>query len=228
MAAIQLALGLKLNPAASFANFVAGKNQQIVDALKELSAAQGERFIYLYGKTGTGRSHLLQAVAQTLMQGVAYIPLAKWQELSPEILQELDRQTLVCLDDLDKIAGNKDWEQALFHCFNQLAQSGTRLLIAANSAPKHSDIKLADLRSRLATGVVYQIEPLTDADKLIVMQNKAKASGLELSDDVGRYLIQHYSRNLTNLSAQLERLDQASLQSQRRLTVPFIKEVLGE
>ncbi len=221
MAAIQLALGLKLNPAASFANFVAGKNQQIIDALKELSAARGERFIYLYGKSGTGRSHLLQATAQ------AYIPLARWQHLSPEILQGLDRQELVCLDDIDKIAGNKDWEQALFHCFNQLAQSGTRLLIAANVAPKYLTIELPDLHSRLATGVVYHIDALSDADKLLVIQNKANACGLELSNEVGRYLIQHYSRDLSDLSTQLERLDQASLQSQRRLTVPFIKEVLA-
>ena len=119
MAAIQLALGLKLNPAASFANYVAGNNQQIIDALKKLSAAEGERFVYLYGKTGAGRSHLLQATALTVAQAVVYIPLAKWQELSSEILQGLDKQALVCLDDIDKIAGLADWEQALFHCFNQ-------------------------------------------------------------------------------------------------------------
>lgn len=228
MAAIQLALGLQLNPAASFSNFVSGANQQLIQALQDLSMARGERFVYIYGQSGTGRSHLLQATAQATKQHVAYIPLANWQSLSPEILTGLEQQALVCLDDIDKIAGNNDWEQALFHCFNRLTQSGTRLLIAADVAPKYLTIQLADLHSRLATGVVYKIEPLSDDDKLTVLQNKAKASGLELSADVGRYLIQHYSRSLTDLNRHLECLDQASLQSQRRLTVPFIKQVLGD
>lgn len=226
----QLPLNIQLRIDSTFASFYSGENEETVKALMRLAQGQDEPFLYLWGRNGAGKSHLLQATCAAASQinvAAVYLPLSEWQTLSPLILQDLDKIPLVCLDDIHSISGQKIWEEALFHAFNQIKSSGTRLLVAAESSPLNLTIKLPDLKSRLAWGITYQLHPLNDEDKLNALILRAEMRGLALNKAVGQFLLSRCPRDMIELFNTLEILDNASLAKQRRLTVPFVKEILG-
>lgn len=225
----QLTLGLSLKDEATFDNFFPGENKEIVAALKKVASGQGERMVYLSGTRGQGCTHLLQAICHEAHQhqlSSVYLPLANLISMSPELLNGLESLQLVCIDDLQAVAGNESWEEALFHLYNRIHDAGGRMVMAANTPPKSIPIKLPDLISRLSWGIVFQLHPLSDQDKLAALKMRAYARGITLSDEVGRYLLTHCPRHMSTLFAALDALDKASLAAQRRLTIPFVKEVL--
>ena len=233
MRPIQLPLGVRLRDDATFANYYPGANAAAlgyVERLCEADAGWAESLIYLWGGAGVGRTHLLQAAClrfEQLGESAVYLPLAELVEHGPNMLDNLEQFELVCLDDLDAVAGLSDWEEALFHLFNRLRDSGRRLLLAASSSPRELPVKLADLQSRLTLALVFQLQSLSDEDKLRALQLRASRRGLHLSDEVGRFILTRGERSMSALFELLERLDQASLQAQRKLTIPFLKEILG-
>lgn len=225
----QLTLGLSLKDEATFDNFYLGKNAEIIAELKKTVSGQGERIIYLCGSRGQGLSHLLQACcheAHKKQLSSVYLPLAHLPTLKPDVLMGLESLSLVCLDDIHMIAGLPAWEEAVFHLYNRIYDTGGRLIIAAHDLPKAIQLKLPDLISRLAWGIVYQLHPLADEEKLSALTMRAKRRGISLSEEVGKYLLTHCPRHMGTLFAALEALDKASLAAQRRLTIPFVKEVL--
>jgi len=115
----------------------------------------------------------------------------------------------------------------VFHLFNRLRDSGRRLLLAATASPRELGVGLPDLQSRLSLALVFQLQPLSDEDKLRALQLRASRRGLHLTDEVGRFILTRGARSMSALFELLDRLDQASLQAQRKLTIPFLKEVLG-
>ncbi|WP_324733822.1 DnaA regulatory inactivator Hda [Pseudomonas paeninsulae] len=233
MRPIQLPLGVRLRDDATFANYYPGANAAAlgyVERLCEADAGWAESLIYLWGGAGVGRTHLLQAAClrfEQLGEPAVYLPLAELVEHGPNMLDNLEQFELVCLDDLDAVAGLSEWEEALFHLFNRLRDSGRRLLLAASSSPRELPVKLADLQSRLTLALVFQLQSLSDEDKLRALQLRASRRGLHLSDEVGRFILTRGERSMSALFELLERLDQASLQAQRKLTIPFLKEILG-
>ena len=233
MKPIQLPLGVRLRDDATFANYYPGANAAAlgyVERLCEAEAGWTESLIYLWGSAGVGRSHLLQAACLRFEQRgeqAVYLPLAEVVEYGPELLDNLEQCELVCLDDLDAVAGRRDWEEALFHLFNRLRDSGRRLLLGAATSPRELAVQLADLKSRLTLALVFQLHVLSDEDKLRALQLCASRRGLHLSDEVGRFILTRGERSMSALFELLERLDQASLQAQRKLTIPFLKETLG-
>lgn len=225
----QLTLGLSLKDEATFDNFYLGKNAEIIAELKKTVGGQGERIIYLCGSRGQGLSHLLQACCHEAHKkhlSSVYLPLAHLSTLKPDVLMGLESLSLVCLDDLQMIAGLPAWEEAVFHLYNRIYDAGGRLIIAAHDLPKSIQLKLPDLISRLAWGIVYQLHPLSDEEKLSALTMRANRRGITLSEEVGKYLLTHCPRHMGTLFAALEALDKASLAAQRRLTIPFVKEVL--
>ena len=164
---------------------------------------------------------------EQLGEPAVYLPLAELLDRGIEILDNLEQYELVCLDDLQAVAGRADWEEALFHLFNRLRDSGRRLLIAASTSPRELPVKLADLKSRLTLALIFQMRPLSDEDKLRALQLRASRRGLHLTDEVGHFILTRGTRSMSALFELLERLDQASLQAQRKLTIPFLKETLG-
>jgi DnaA family protein len=229
----QLPLGVRLRDDATFANFYPGANAAAlgyVERLCEADAGWTESLIYLWGGSGVGRSHLLQAACLRFDQfgePAAYLPLGLVAQYGTALLDNLEQFELVCLDDLDAVAGDKVWEEALFHLFNRLRDSGRRLLLSANAPPRELQIKLPDLKSRLTLALVFQLQQLSDEDKLRALQLRASRRGLQLSDEVGRFILTRGERSMSALFDLLECLDQASLQAQRKLTIPFLKETLG-
>lgn len=223
----QLPLGIGLREATTFANYVPGANAAAAHAM----AQAGEACVYLWGQAGSGRTHLLQAAchaeADTHSGGTFYLPLSDYQAFSPTLLEGLEELRLVCLDDVEAIAGDPVWETALFHLYNRLRESGTRLRMAACAPPAQLGLHLADLVSRLNWGPVFQLQGLDDEDKLAALQLRAQARGLELPDEVGRYLLRRLPRDMHSLFDMLDALDVASLVAQRRLTIPFVRERLS-
>jgi DnaA family protein len=227
----QLPLGIQLRDDASFDNYLALANIQILQALQAVAAGRGEQFIYLWGTAGSGRTHLLQATVRAVADdnGTAtYLPLRQFNDLDPAMLEGLETLGLVCVDDVQIIAGDADWEQALFHLFNRMRGTGAKLVISGDAAPTGLSLGLADLRSRLGGGLVFRLQPPCDDDKIGVLQLRARNRGLQLDDDVARYMLHHCPRDLPALFDLLERLDVASLAAKRRLTIPFIKHVLEQ
>ena len=123
--------------------------------------------------------------------------------------------------------GDDDWEQSLFHLFNRLQDHQVRLIVSANSAVRELNIALADLRSRLSWGAVFQLKHLTAAQRTAAIQLRAEHRGLELNDEVMQFIYHRGQRDMEALLAVLDTLDHASLKQQRRLTVPFVKDVMG-
>ena len=226
----QLPLRLQLRASARFSSFVAGPNRELLEQLRRTASAQGERFFFCWGAPGSGKTHLLQACCRQAAgegRAVSYVSLRDAGRLSPALLEGWEQFDLVCLDDLDAIAARPDWEEALFHLYNRMRERDSALVVSAALAPAQLGIALPDLRSRLAWGVVYQIHPLDDVQRMQALQLRARQKGFEMPDETAGYLLRRLPRDLPALFDLLERLDEASLAAQRKLTVPFVKSVLG-
>ncbi len=226
----QLPLGLQLKASARFSNFVAGPNAELIGQLRQAARAPGETFFFCWGSAGSGRTHLLQACChQAASDGrtVAYVSLRDTVGLSPALLDGWEQFDLVCVDDVDAIAGDPDWEEALFHLYNRMRESGSTLIVSASAAPAQLRIGLPDLLSRLGAGVVYQLKALDDSQRMQALQLRARQRGCEMPDETASYLLRRLPRDMPALFDLLDHLDQASLAAQRKLTVPFVKSVLG-
>lgn len=225
----QLALDLELREDTTFNNFYPGSNQELLVTLQEIARGRGEPFVYLWGQPGVGRTHLLQAcchVADKLKLSPIYIPLKHIEQLTPEIFENLENLHLICIDDVDQIAGRPTWEEAFFHFYNHLREAGKRLVVTGRVPPNELGMALKDLVSRLSWGLTYPIHPLNDAEKLHALLLKAHARGLELPEKVAEFLIKRWPRDIGSLFFALEKLDHASLQAKKKLSVPFAKSVL--
>ncbi|MGH1462143.1 MAG: DnaA regulatory inactivator Hda [Neptuniibacter sp.] len=226
----QIPLSISLRDDARFENFYDKSNELICSSLQDTASGSGEQFIYLWGSQGVGCTHLLQAAchaAEPAGRSAAYLPLDELMHLGGNILEGMEFLDLICLDNVDAISGNSEWEEALFHFFNRIREQGNSLVIAAKYPPRSLGIVLPDLASRLSWGVVFQLQDLSDDLKLKAIQMRASLRGLEFTDEVGRYLLYHTSRNMNDLTRLLEELDRASLSAKRKVTIPFIKEVVG-
>lgn len=227
----QLPLGVGLRDDATFGNYYPGAhNAPLVEQLSRQLSQEGEPYLYLWGATGTGRSHLLQAAChQASDQDVRalYLPLADLGHFPPLMLEDIERLDLVAIDDLECVVGRKRWEEGLFHAFNRLRDAGKRLVIAANASPRQLPVLLPDLASRLTWGMTFHVQPLDDDGRLAALKLRAEMRGMELPDDVARYILHRGPRQLSELCRSLETLDRASLSAKRKLTIPFVKQALG-
>lgn len=225
----QLALDFAWDERLGLESFVTGPNRQVLAAVEQVAGGAGERYVYLYGPPGQGKTHLLQGAcraASAAGRAAAYLPLWEAVRWPVEALEGLESLGLVAVDDLEAVAGSRAWQEALFHLFNRVRDGGGQLVMAARVRPPELGLVLPDLVSRLQWGLCLRLEELDDADKQQLLTARAAQRGLELSDEVARYLLVHYRRDLSGLLEALDRLDAASLAAQRRLTVPFLKTVL--
>ena len=223
----QLALELSLDDEATFANFMARPGlAQLLAGLQD-EGVRNEALHFFHGAAGVGKSHLLQALCHE-REGSVYLPLGLVEELPPgDLLQDLEQAGLLAIDDLDRVAGRRDWEEALFHLFNRARAGGCHLLVAASRPAPDLPLSLADLSSRLASGLSWAMPACDDEELRDVLAFRAQRRGLVLGEPVLRYLCERSQRDLPQLLASLERLDQASLERQRAITVPLVREVMG-
>lgn len=225
----QFPLALQLRDDATFENFYPGDNGLLIDSLLN-QFSEGERYIYLYGSIGSGRSHLLQAAChhmEDLGEASVYLPLNELLDYSPrDVFEGLEELSLICLDDIQGVIRSGEWQEQLFHLFNRLADNNVKLIVAADCPARELKIDLDDLASRLSWGAVFQINKLSDDQRKKLLQMRAKKRGLELNDEVVQFIYQRCKRDTNELLAVLDQLDKASLEQQRRLTIPFVKATL--
>ncbi len=225
----QLPLGVQLGVSMRFETYHEGTNGAIVAGLTQLVREAGHAPLWVLGSPGVGKTHLLQAsCALAGQRGLtsAYLPLASSKDLVPGLLAGLEQVDFVALDDVDAIAGQPAWEQALFTLYNELLELGGRLACAAQLPPAGVAFALPDLASRLSACVVHRLQPLAERDQGLALRRRAAHRGLELPDETLSYLTRRAPRNFAALCRLLDELDTEALAAQRRLTVPFVRQVL--
>jgi len=224
----QLVLGVHLQDEARFSNFVVtAANSQLLENLQGEDSSR--QFIYIWGNPGSGRTHLLQALCHQqaeLGNAVLYLPLGEREHFGVELLQGANTLSMVCLDDVDELAGDADWEAALFNLYNEVLESDTRLLIAASVPPKKLAITLPDLQSRLQSCLVYQMQQPADDAKEEILRLRAANRGMNIEKGVAEFIVQRAERSLTGLMAILDQLDRVTLEKGRRVTIPLVKEIM--
>jgi DnaA family protein len=230
----QLTLSVQLPDDETFASFKSESNQMVVQQLTHFLDHIGDEnkqvhSLFLFGLTDVGKSHLLHAscaYADTLGITSLCLSFSELTQLSVDVLDGLENIDLVCLDDIQLIAGNNIWQQGVFDLYNRMVEQNKCLIITGDQSAAQLNISLPDLVSRLSWGLTEQLKPLSDKEKSFALQYRAQQRGLTMNDDVARFLINRLSRDMTSLIAALEQLDQASIREQRRITIPFIKDVL--
>lgn len=217
----QLVLDLGAEKPQTLENFVIGQNHELLQLMQVFSrgpgAAPHERFVYLWGEAGAGKSHLLHALAAA--PAVRYI-LAGAADTEYLFTPQVG---LYLMDDCDQLS--PDAQIAAFALFNQVRENGGLLVAAGNKPP--TDLSLReDLRTRLGWGLIYQLHSLTDEEKIAALTQAAATRGITLSPGVLPYLITHFRRDMRSLSAMLDALDQYSLETQRPITLPLLRSLL--
>lgn len=230
----QIPLPLEPPRADRFEDFVPGPNAAALAAVRGLldDPAEGSGgVLFLSGPRASGKSHLLNALCHEARErglSAFYIAPARLPPGAAAGLRGLGSVGLVCVDDLDRVAGQPDWERALFACFNELRAAGGRLLVASREPLSALPLGLPDLVSRLGWGLRLALQAPGDEDKLAILERRARAMRIEVPADVRRYLLRYGRRDLGSLMDALERLRQAAFADKRRITVPLAREVLGE
>ena len=196
----QLPLEISRPPEPALDNYIPGANAEAHARVRALcEGTLNETIVYLWGRAGTGRSHLLQAAARAAAGG------------------------LVCVDDVDGL--DATGQQALFNALNAARAGGPPVLAAGDAPPAQLALR-ADLASRLGWGLVYQLHPLTDAHKAEWLRAEAARRGLPLGDGVVDYLLTRLPRDLPSLATLLQRLDRYALARKRPVTLPLVREFL--
>ena len=222
----QLVLPIQLADHAVFESFLAAGNDTLVATLGALADGDSGYGCWLWGAPATGKTHLLQAVCERAGDRAVYVPLSLLAGAGPAVLEGLARRELVCIDDLDSVLGDEAWEVTLFDLCNQLTDGGGQLVVSASAAPRESTIVLADLASRLSRLAVFRVQPLDDEQRIAALKLRATHRGLDLPDESARYLIKRSRRDMASLYELLDKLDLEALRAQRRLTIPFVRDVL--
>lgn len=212
----QLILDLLPEAVPSLDNFVVGGNGEALAGLAQwLAATHPESSLYLWGEAGSGKTHLLRAC------GACYLDAAEGHSLpgTDAAASFFAVDNVEALDDTGQIA--------LFNLFNRLRASGGKLLTAGNAPPQRLALR-EDLRTRLGYGLLFRLQTLTDAEKVAALAAQAKARGLRLPPETFAYLLARAPRDMRSLSAILVALDRYSLENQRPITLPLLREVLNE
>ena len=224
----QLPLALRYPPEQRFETWLGAP--AALAQMRALAAGEHRDALYLQGGNGSGKTHLLLAAcAATESAGhrANYLSLARARGRAREALPGVEQAEFVALDDLDAIAGNRDDEIALFDLHNRVRDNGVGLVYAARDVPAALPLVLPDLRSRLAQCSLVALRTLDDDGRAEVMRQRAASRGLVFDEAALEWLLRRHSRELSELGALFDRLDRASLAAQRRLTVPFLRQVLG-
>lgn len=227
----QLPFDFSVSEKHTFDNFLVSETNAELVALLRHFAETEDGIAFVWGREGVGKSHLLQALCQDCEEQdrlqALYLPVPKIKLFGPEVFGSLHHMDLICLDDLQAIIGERDWEESLFGFFNRSRENGVKLLVTADNPPRGLDFALPDLASRMTWGVIYQLHELQDEEKLAALDRYARERHMPLANDVLQYLYSRHARDLESLLAVIDRLDKLSLAEKRRLTIPFVRQVMG-
>lgn len=226
----QLPLQFELQSNQSFSTYYPGHNQETVSHLQNISSSN-EQQIFLWGDPGTGKTHCLQASCQEANKHNKtsfYLSIEPQSIPDPSILEGLETFDLVCIDNIDNICNNSSWEQSFFNFFNLHRDNNKQLILSASCPPKYLDMQLPDLKTRMSWGLTLKLTSLSDEQQLNALAYKANALGFDIPKNVGRFIMTHYARDLISVWAILDKIEQATLIAQRKITIPFLKQIMTE
>jgi DnaA family protein len=230
----QLTLGVTLNTQQQLSNFCFSGAPALAQTVDQVLLNEQADSLYVFGAQGVGKSHFLQGCvlkAQEMGFEAVYISCKELVKIpahkATECLLGLENNGLICVDDIDSLVANSHWAQAWFHLYNRLMQQGNHLVVSATDNPRTIDCHLNDLRSRLQLANVFQLSALGESASGQLLQAKAKQKGLQLTDEQVAYIFSRSPRGLANVLAVLDLLDAASWHEKRRITIPFIKQVMA-
>ena len=219
----QLVLELTPPPTPVFENFVPGRNRAALETLRAVAMGESaDEVIYVWGEPGSGRSHLLEAAVRAARAAGRAATLVRAGEGIPPVAASNDA-ALVAVDEADALDAAA--QIAAFDLFNTL-RARRAAFVATGSAPPHRIAVLEDLRTRLASGLVFELLALPEADKRATLRTHAIARGMALGDDVVEYLLTRLRRDLGTQLAVLDALDRYSLAQKRAVTLPLVREAL--
>ena len=205
-------------PDTHMAAFEIGENEQCVSQLMQRES------MWIHGPSGAGKTHLAQA--QVAQQGGFYLSLSDGA-LQPDVLEGLEAFSPLYLDNIDQIAGDIAWEEALFALWNACLDQQVSLICFAARPVDGSSWVIPDLRSRMAQLPQFSLKPLAESDLRAALERRAKLIDLRLPGEVIEYLLRHHARSISQLASLLTQLERASLQLKRPLTIPLIRQILG-
>lgn len=202
--------------------FVPGRNAELVQRVRALATPGGERFIYIWGNSGSGRTHVLKA-AVALLERVGVRGLYVACDSAGALSDDLGAYGAIAVDDVDRLDAPS--QVALFNTYNTFRERGGTLIASGDAPPTQLALR-ADLVTRLAWGLVYQVHALTDEEKADALVQHAAARGFRLDPEVRQYLLNRVPRDMPTLLAMLDALDRYSLEEKRAITVPLVRELL--
>jgi DnaA family protein len=225
----QIPLGLRLPDRAVFESFLPARNAEALAHAQRAARGGAAGLTWLCGPHGAGKTHLLQAICASASSHAraGYVPLAEVAALGVGVLEGLPQLECLCLDDIDSVIGRGDWERGIFALLRELEDCGGSLIAAAQAPPALLAWALPDLGSRCAAGAVLQLRMLDEAEQGQALKLRARVRGFELPDETLQWLQRRFPRDMASLYRLLDTLDEAALIAQRRLTIPFIREVLN-
>lgn len=209
--------------------FWPGANVAALRAVSGIASGESASWLYLHGATGTGKSHLLIGACRVALEAnrvARYVSLAELSAPRCQAVAGIEAEGLLVIDDVQAIAGDGDAERALFDLYNRARSDGVCMLFAANAPSAELDLGLPDLVSRLAMCAQHALRPLDDAGRRAMLRLLAGRSGLRLDDDVLDWWFARQPRDPASLVTLLQRIDRAALAAQRRVTIPFLRELL--
>jgi DnaA-homolog protein len=227
----QLPLPIQLRAQSVFSSYLSGPNAAAVDALRRIHQPAPSPVTFVYGPPATGKTHLLQALcarATEQAQRAAYIPLRELSGYGPELLAGAEHLQLLCLDDAAVVLSSREWNHALFTLHREFEERGGRLVLADEQSPAAIAFHLRDLSSRVLAGTLLRLQTLDESQQVQALQLHAAQRGFELPDEVAVFLLRRSPRDMNSLCAFIDELDVALLAAQRRLTVPFVRSLLGD
>lgn len=214
----QLTFELNSPPSPTLDNFVVGRNAELLESLRQFLREDGtSRFIYIWGPEGVGKTHLIRAVGDV------------WNEKGNILLKGvpafedigLDDNICVTIDDIDRL--DENLQIYFFNLYNAIKESSARLVVSGKLPPSVLPLR-ADVNTRLSWGLVYQMHPLAESEKILAMKEYASSKGFKVPIEVISYVLAHYPRDMSSLLALLDGLDQYSIEVKRKITVPLVKD----
>jgi len=250
----QLPLKISLDSSAKLEYFFVGSNAELIEKLRGYSeddsyiveakeinetevAIPGSSFIspdttnmlFVWGNQSSGKTHLAQAICrafdQSTKKSCVYLPLDN-EQISYHILEGLADIDLVCIDSLECVRGNYKWQVALFNLYNELKDSNKKLIIFSRETPLQMQLELADLTSRLSSMSIYKLSKIADEHLVRFIQTSGKNIGVEINIEVATFILNRSDRSIINLKRIISTLDEQSLAHHRKVTIPFVKEIL--
>jgi len=240
----QLPLNITLDSSATLDSFFVGLNDELIAKIQAYSNDQfyynntshinetsinENNMLFIWGAEDSGKSHLAQATCQ-MFDKIAdktcvFLPLNN-KEISHHILEGLENIDLVCIDSLEFVRGDLEWQVSLFNLYNDLKDANKKLIIFSKQSPSQIQLELTDLLSRLNSMPIYKLHKIDEQQLVEFVQASGKNIGMEINVEVANFLLSRSDRSVINLKNIISKLDEQSLAHQRRITIPFIKDIL--